>query len=135
MGIDTANYNTINDAIRNSTAFQYWLSQKIETTKIDKEIDFEKFIDDFLNETLHSDLKANIQKELDARKHLDDDNPNMEDKSQKGDPVSVQFGNKITDYSKISLDEILERMEKVMKKQKTPHSGGGHWIGSHGFSP
>jgi len=23
----------------------------------------------------------------------------------------------------------------VMEQQKTAHSGGGHWIGSHGFSP
>ena len=135
LGIDSSNYNTINEAIRNSSAFQYWLSQKLETGEIDKEIDYEKIIDEFLDESLHSDIKKNIQKELDARKHLDNDNLNLEDKSQKGDPVSLQFGDKMTDYSKISLDEILERMERVLKKQKTPHSGGGHWIGSHGFSP
>ena len=135
LGIDTKNYNTINDAILNSSSFQFWLNQNSKTGKIEKEFDYEKIIDEFLNETLQSDLKENIQKELDAIKHLNNDNPEMEDSSKKGDAFSQQFGDRMIDYSQISLDEILKRMEKVMKKQKTPHSGGGHWIGSQGFSP
>ncbi len=135
LGIDVKNYDTVNDSIRNSPSFQYWLSQKIDTGKIKKEFDYEKIIDEFLNETLQSDLKENIQKELDARQHLNNDNPEMEDRRPKEDSVSTQFGDKMTDYSKISHDELFERMERVMKKQKTQHSGGGHWVGSRGFSP
>jgi len=135
LGIDTTNFNTVNDAIRNSFSFQKWLSQKIETGKITGEFDYETIIDKFLNETLKSDLSANIQKELDARKHLDQDDPNMTDGNQKGSKIKAQFSDKMVDYSKISLEELIERMKNVMEKQKTPHSGGGHWIGSHGFSP
>ena len=136
LGIDTGNYNTINDAIRNSFAFQKWLNRKILTGKIKSEFDYEKIIDKFLNEILKSDLNANIQKELDARKHLDQDDPDMSDRGQKGSPTKKpQYGDKMVDYSKISLEELIERMKRVMEKQKAPHSGGGHWIGSHGFSP
>ena len=92
-------------------------------------------IDEFLNETLQSDLQANIQKELDARKHLDEDNPDLTDRGQKGPTGPPQVGDKMVDYSKISLEELMERMKRVMEQQKTAHSGGGHWVGSHGFSP
>ena len=121
LGIDTSNYNCINDAIRNSSAFKFWLSQKLETGRIDKEFDYEKIIDEFLNCTLHSDLRANIQKELDARKHLDDEDPNMEDRNQKGDPVSTQFGEKMTDYSKISLDELFNSFESCLSDFDNDH--------------
>ena len=88
LGIDTANYNTIDDAVRNSAAFEHWLSEKLETGKIASEVDYKKFIDQFLNETLNSDLQANIQKELDARQHLDQDNLDMRDKDGRG-PVGT----------------------------------------------
>ena len=135
LGIDTTNFNTIDDAIRKSSAFEHWLSQKLETGKISGEIDYEKLIDQFLNETLQSDLQANIQKELDARKHLDDDNLDMADRKSNGPPGVSQATDKMVDYSKISLEELVERMKRVMEQQKTAHSGGGHWIGSHGFTP
>ena len=79
LGIDTTNYNTIDDAVHNSAAFQHWLSEKLETRKIAGEVDYKKLIDQFLNETLNSDLQANIQKELDARQHFDQDNPDLRD--------------------------------------------------------
>jgi uncharacterized protein with von Willebrand factor type A (vWA) domain len=135
LGIDTTNYNTIDDAIRNSPAFEHWLSQKLETGQIAGEIDFNELIDRFLNETLHSDLQSNIQKELDARKHLDQDNPDLLDKDRQGTPGIPRPADTMVDYSRISLDELMERMKSVMDKQKTFHSGGGHWIGSHGYSP
>ncbi len=135
LGIDTTNFNTIDDAIRKSSAFEHWLSQKLETGKISGEIDYEKLIDQFLNETLQSDLQANIQKELDARKHLDDDNPDLADRKSNGPSGVLKATDKMVDYSKISLEELIERMKRVMEQQKTAHSGGGHWIGSHGFSP
>jgi len=135
LGIDTINYKSINDAIRNSSAFEHWLSQKLETTKIVDVIDYEKLIDQFLNETLQSDLQTNIQKELEARKHLDEDNPDMADMNNNGPPSIPPAREKMADYSKISLEELIERMKRVMEQQKTTHNGGGHWIGSHGFSP
>ena len=135
LGIDTTNYNTIDDAVRNSAAFEHWLSEKLETGKIAGEVDYKKLIDQFLNETLNSDLQANIQKELDARQHLDQDNPDLMDKDRQGPPGTPRSSDTMVDYSKISLDELMERMKRVMDNQKTFHSGGGHWIGSHGYSP
>ena len=135
LGIDSTNYNSIDDAIRHSSAFEHWLSQKLETRKIAGEFDYEKLIDEFLNETLQSDLQANIQKELDARKFIDEDNPDLHDREQKGPQGPPQVGDKMVDYSKISLEKLIERMKRVTEQQKTEHSGGGHWIGSHGFSP
>ena len=135
LGIDTTNYNTIDDAVRNSAAFEHWLSEKLETGKIAGEVDYKKLIDQFLNETLNSDLQANIQKELDARQHLDQDNPDLRDKDRQGPPGTPRSSDTMVDYSKISLDELMERMKRVMDNQKTFHSGGGHWIGSHGYSP
>ena len=135
LGIDSTNYNSVDDAIRNSSAFEHWLSQKLETGKIAGEFDYEKLIDEFLNETLQSDLQANIQQELDARKHLDEDNQDLSDRVNNAPPGPAQTSDKMVDYSKISLEELMERMKRVMEQQKTAHSGGGHWIGSHGFSP
>nr|ADI18191.1 uncharacterized protein conserved in bacteria [uncultured delta proteobacterium HF0200_39N20] len=135
LGIDTTKYNTIDDAVRNSAAFEHWLSEKLETGKIAVEVDYKKLIDQFLNETLNSELKANIQKELDARQHLDQDNPDLMDKDRQGPPGTPRSSDTMVDYSKISLDELMERMKRVMDSQKTLHSGGGHWIGSQGYSP
>jgi len=135
LGIDTTNYNTIDDAVRNSAAFEHWLSEKLETGKISGEVDYKKLIDQFLNETLNSDLQANIQKELDARQHLDQDNSDLRDKDRQGPPGTPRSSDTMVDYSKISLDELMERMKRVMDNQNTFHSGGGHWIGSHGHSP
>ena len=135
LGIDSTKYNSIDDAIRNSSTFENWLSQKLETRKIAGEFDYEKLINEFLNETLQSDLQSNIQKELDARKFIDEDNPDLSDREQKGSPEPPQGGDKMVNYSKISLEELMERMKRVTEQQKTEHSGGGHWIGSHGFSP
>jgi len=135
LGIDTTNYNTIDDAVRNSAAFEHWLSEKLETGKIAGEVDYKKLIDQFLNETLNSDLQANILKELDARQHLDHDNPDLIDKNRQGPSGIPRSSDTMVDYSKISLDELMQRMKRVMGNQKTVHSGGGHWIGSHGHSP
>jgi Uncharacterized protein conserved in bacteria len=135
LGIDAANYNTIDDAVLNSAAFEHWLSDKIETGKISGEVDYKILIDQFLNDTLNSDLQANIQKELDARKHLDQDNPDLKDKDRIIPTSLTNSSNTMVDYSKVSLNELMERMKRVMDNQKISHSGGGHWIGSHGYSP
>ena len=135
LGIDITEFNSIDDAIRNSVAFEHWLSEKSETGKIGGEIDYKKLIDQFLNETLNSDLQDNIQKELDARQHLDQDNLDLRDKDRQESPRTPRSSDTMVDYSKISLNELMERMKRVMDNQKTFHSGGGHWIGTHGFSP
>jgi len=41
----------------------------------------------------------------------------------------------VADYSDLSLQELLDRMQEVMDQQKTEHSGGSHWVGTGGISP
>ena len=80
LGIDTTNHRSVDAAVRDSAAFEHWLSQKLETGEIRGELDYQKLIDEFLNETLKSDLSKNIQEEIDAREHLAKDNPDLADR-------------------------------------------------------
>jgi len=41
----------------------------------------------------------------------------------------------MADYSDLSLEELMKRLEQIAKQQKTKHSGGSHWIGTGGLSP
>ena len=77
MCIRDSNHRSVDAAVRDSAAFEHWLSQKLETGKIRGELDYQKLIDEFLNETLKSDLSKNIQEEIDAREHLAKDNPDL----------------------------------------------------------
>ncbi len=136
LDINTTAHQTIDSAVRNSSTFEQWLSQKLESGKIRGEIDYKKLIDEFLNEVLHSDLPENIRKEIDAREHLSGDNAELEDRGIAPPPgAPPKKSDTMVDYSGIPLSELMERMKRVMEKQKTAHSGGGHWIGSHGHSP
>ena len=136
LGIDTTNHRSVDAAVRDSAAFEHWLSQKLETGKIRGELDYQKLIDQFLNETLKSDLSKNIQEEIDAREHLAKDNPDLVDRGIEPPPgAPPNVSDKMVDYSGIPLEELKERMKRVMEQQKTAHSGGGHWVGSHGHSP
>ena len=134
LGIDSKDYNSIDDAIRNSSVFEQWLDQKLQTGEIKAKFDYKNLIDQFLNEIFKSDLLNNIHKELDAREHLSNDNPDLIDNGGKNSSGQLQVGNKMVDYSKISMDELMNRMKSVIENQNTTHSGGGHWIGNHGFS-
>jgi len=38
------------------------------------------------------------------------------------------------DYSDLSMEELLERLEKIIDQQRSRHEGGSHWIGTGGTS-
>ena len=80
-------------------------------------------------------MSKNIQEEIDAREHLAKDNPDLVDRGIEPPPgAPPNVSDKMVDYSGIPLEELKERMKRVMEQQKTAHSGGGHWVGSHGLS-
>ena len=135
LGIDVKAHRTLNEAVRNSPAFEHWLAQQLATDKAGDAVDWEALVDRFLNEVMASDLPKNIIKELDAREHLDKDNPNLADSATGSGGGPPNRSDKLVDYSGISMEELLDRMKRVGEQQKTPHRGGGHWIGSHGHSP
>ena len=119
LGIDTTNHRSVDAAVRDSAAFEHWLSQKLETGKIRGELDYQKLIDEFLNETLKSDLSKNIQEEIDAREHLAKDNPDLVDRGIEPPPgAPPNVSDKMVDYSGIPLEELKERMKRVMEQQK-----------------
>lgn len=135
LGVEVQGHRSVDEAIFRSAAFEQWYSQQLETGRVSPDIDPKSLIDQFLNEVLQSDLPANIQKELDARELLDKDNPDMPDRGQNLDGTPPPPPDSMVDYSKISMDELMERMRRVAEQQKTMHQGGSHWIGSHGVSP
>ena len=67
LGIDTKVHRTLNDAVRNSPAFEHWLAQQLDTGKAEGAVNWEELVERFLNEVMDSDLPKNIVKELDAR--------------------------------------------------------------------
>ena len=136
LGIEVKGYRTIEEAIYHSPSFEHWYSQRFPTGEVDPEIPYEQLIDQFLHETLHSDLSLNIQKELSARDLLNKDNPTMQDMDDPHvPPRPPQMTDTMVDYSEIPLSELMERMKQVAEQQKALHRGGNHWIGTHGASP
>jgi len=65
---------------------------------------------------------------------LQNNDPNRQDtEGPDDDPVTEV--DRMADYSNLSLEELLERMRKVMEQQRRGHSGGNYWLGTGGISP
>ncbi|MEM7108440.1 MAG: hypothetical protein AAF519_09455 [Bacteroidota bacterium] len=125
---------TLEDAILRSETFQQWKTQYVE--EADRDIDDEKLVYTFLDE-VHL-TSYDIKEVVSGREIWDKDDPDLEDDAEQGDETSEpqeRVLDKMADYSDLSLEELLERMEKVRKQQKTKHGGGSHWIGTGGISP
>lgn len=135
LGIEVMEHRTLDDAVRHSPAFEHWLSQQMDTAMADQVIDWRSLVDRFLNEVMTSNLAADLRKELDAREHLNRDNPDLIDQLTSGPQRPPVPSDTMVDYSQVPMEELLERMRRVADQQQAPHSGGGHWIGSHGHSP
>ncbi|MEM1407135.1 MAG: hypothetical protein AAGG59_10200 [Bacteroidota bacterium] len=125
---------TLEDAILRSETFQKWKTQYVE--EADRDIDDEKLVHTFLDE-VHL-TSYDIKEVVSGREIWDKDDPDLEDDDEQSDETSEpreRILDKMADYSDLSLEELLERMEKVRKQQKTRHGGGSHWIGTGGISP
>ncbi len=124
---------TLEDAISRSETFAKWKTQYLEEP--DRDISDEELVNTFLDE-VHL-TSYDIKEVVSGKEIWDKDHPDQKDRDetdQEGEPTEREL-NKLADYSDLSLEELLKRMEKVREQQKTRHGGGSHWIGTGGISP
>ncbi|WMN11123.1 hypothetical protein QYS49_37270 [Marivirga salinae] len=124
---------TLEDAIKRSETFQKWKMDYVE--EADRDITDEELVNTFLDE-VHL-TSYDIKEVVSGKEIWDKDNPDQEDTDpmNEDDDIPSRKLDKMADYSELSLEELLERMEKVREQQKTRHGGGSHWIGTGGISP
>lgn len=134
LNIDIQNGERLNDAILRSETFKNWRTALFERDKEAEDLDIDALVNRFLDE-VHM-TSYDIKEVISGREIWDKDNPNLvdEDGNEVGDQERRQL-DKMADYSDLTLEELLERMAKVMEQQKSKHSGGSHWIGTGGISP
>ena len=134
LTIDFKPGEKLEQAIQRSRIYQEWL----EREELQEEETDEDLVDRFLQEIHLSSY--DIQQVLDGEKIFREDQPDLEDDDEieEGDGLSAEeerLLQEAADYSNMSLEELLERMREVAKRQKTRHEGGSHWIGQGGTSP
>ena len=134
LNIEINNGESLNDAILRSDTFQQWKNQYLEEADIDKDVDLEDLVNQFLND-VHL-TQYDINEIIDGSKLFHEDDPDLTDEeSGQSSESTLQQLQKMADYSDLSLEELLERLEKIKEQQKSNHSGGSHWIGTGGISP
>lgn len=125
---------TLADAILRSETFAKWKTQFLD--EADHELTDDELVETFLDQ-VHL-TSYDIKEVISGKEIWDKDNPDQVDNEggSNNDQVPTErVLDKMADYSDLSLEELLERMEKVRKQQKTQHGGGSHWIGTGGISP
>ncbi len=124
---------TLEDAILRSETFSQWKTQFLDET--DRDLTDEELVNTFLDQ-VHL-TSYDIKEVISGKEIWDKDNPDLEDTDPMADDgqITERKLDKMADYSELSLEELLERMEKVRKQQNTQHGGGSHWIGTGGISP
>ncbi len=133
LHIPIAPGQTLEDAIVRSETFAKWKTKFLD--EADHDFDEAKLVDTFLNE-VHL-TSYDIKEVISGKEIWDKDNPDQadDDENDPNQPPAARTLDKMADYSELSLEELLERMEKVRQQQKTQHGGGSHWIGTGGISP
>ncbi|MBL7818306.1 MAG: hypothetical protein JNL70_25060 [Saprospiraceae bacterium] len=130
LGIDINRGETLDAAVLRSETFKDWLKhQGIEEVEIP---DVKDLVESFLND-VHL-TSYDIQNILRGEDILEKDDPNFKD-TEGADDAPIDTVKRAADYSNIPLEELLERMKKVLEQQRRRHSGGTHWVGTGGASP
>ena len=117
-------------AILRSETFKEW--KKIREKENAETPDTKQLVEDFLNE-IHL-TTYDIKNILSGKEIINNDDPNRVDTDGPDDAANPHL-NRASDYSDLSLKELLERMKKVIEQQKRRHTGGSHWVGTGGISP
>lgn len=135
LHIPIAPGQTLEDAILRSETFQKWKTGYIEEADKDVTLTEEDLVNAFLDQ-VHL-TTYDIKEVINGKELWDKDNPDLEDddRNQTKDNPQERVLDKMADYSDLSLEELLERMERVRKQQNSNHGGGSHWIGTGGISP
>ncbi|MEM8938291.1 MAG: hypothetical protein AAGC64_02975 [Bacteroidota bacterium] len=124
----------LEEAILRSETFQKWKTNYLDQVDKDFNLSNETLVNTFLDQ-VH--LTTYDLKEVISGKEIwDKDDPSLEDKDQNQDhnDSHKRHLDKMADYSDLSLEELLKRMEQVIKQQNANHSGGSHWNGTGGIS-
>ncbi|WP_341227758.1 hypothetical protein [uncultured Arcticibacterium sp.] len=132
LEIDIKEGERLNDAIIRSKAFKKWKEDFDKKEFSKDEHDEDALVNKFLDE-VHL-TTYDIKEVLDGRELWDKDNPYQQDDSTESEARERNL-DKMADYSDLTLQEILQRMETIKQNQRTNHSGGKHWIGTGGISP
>lgn len=135
LNIDVKNGETLEDAIQRSETFKQWKDTILDEADRDTDLNMEDLVSRFLDE-VH--LTSYDIKEVVSGKELfdknDADQPDEDEEDPNKDPVAREL-DRMADYSDVSLQELLDRLEKIQKQQKARHGGGSHWVGTGGISP
>lgn len=131
LEIDIKEGERLNDAIIRSKTFKKWKDNfDGDSPMLDEDDLVNKFLDEIHLTTY------DIKEVINGRELWDKDNPYQQDNSAENNGEATERNlDKMADYSDLSLEQILERMETIKQNQKTSHSGGNHWIGTGGISP
>ena len=135
LQIPVAPGQTLEDAILRSETFQKWKTNFLDEADKDVQYSEEDLVNLFLDQ-VHL-TTYDIKEVINGKEIWDKDNPDQEDDGQvqSNDNPQERVLDKMADYSDLSLEELLERMEQVRKQQNANHGGGSHWIGTGGISP
>lgn len=135
LNIPIARGQTLEDAILRSETFEKWKTNYLDEADKDAELTEEDLVNTFLDQ-VHL-TTYDIKEVISGKEIWDKDNPDLEDdgQSQTNEEPRERHLDKMADYSDLSLEELLERMERVRKQQNANHGGGSHWIGTGGISP
>ena len=133
LAIDIKNGELLHDAVLRSKTFEEWKAQN--TGRLDEEMTRKQMADRFLDDVLMTHY--DIQKVIDGRELWEKDRGDLEDNPQNDEDEKAERRplDQMADYSDLTLEELMQRMEEVLKQQKSEHSGGSHWVGSGGISP
>jgi len=134
LEIDIQNGERLNDAIIRSETFRKWRDEYLQENDV-KSPELDELVTLFLDE-VHL-TSYDIKEIISGKDIYDQDDPYLQDEfSQNGDEGAAErMLDKMADYSELSLEELMRRMEQIAKEQKSKHSGGSHWIGTGGISP
>jgi len=131
LNIDIQDGDRLDDAILRSETFRKWREDKFEAVN---DIDPEKLVNDFLNDVHLSSY--DIKEILNGRDLIENDEE-IEDLDTFTEQLETQrrMLEKMADYSGMSLEELMQRLEEIAQQQKGRHDGGSRWIGTGGISP
>ena len=134
LEIEIQNGERLNDAIIRSETFRKWRDEYLQENDV-KSPELDELVTLFLDE-VHL-TSYDIKEIISGKDIFDQDDPYLQDEfSQNGDDAATErMLDKMADYSELSLEELMRRMEEIAKRQKSKHSGGSHWIGTGGISP
>ncbi len=135
LNIDVKRGESLEDAILRSNTFKEWKTQFLDEADQDIHLKPADLVNEFLDR-VHL-TSYDIKEIISGKELLADDDPNQsdDDPALESDEQTGNLLEKMADFSDMSLDELMDRLEKIKEQQKTKHQGGSHWIGTGGISP